>query len=297
MGSRFDITIVHESDEKAETYIDTAVAEIERIENTISEWRTQTEISKVNENAGIKPVKVSKELLDLTERALYFSKISDGAFDISFASADKIWKFDGSMTELPSADKVAASVKRIGYKNIRINRKNSTLYLRKKGMKIGFGSTGKGYAADKTKELLVAKGIPAGIINASGDLNSWGAQPDGTPWTAAISNPLDKSKVFAILSLDRHTAVVTSGNYEKFAMIGGKRYSHIINPKTGYPASGLASVTILADSAEKANGFSTAIMVLGKEKGLELLSKFPEMQGILVTEEGDVVTTPNIRLK
>ncbi|MBD3583981.1 FAD:protein FMN transferase [Flavobacterium selenitireducens] len=297
MGSRFDFAIVHESGEKAEAYIDTAIAEIERIENVISEWRPHTEVSKVNRNAGIKPVKVSKELLDLTERALYFSKISDGAFDISFASADKIWKFDGSMTELPSVQKIAESVRRIGYENIRINRKRSTIYLRKKGMKIGFGSIGKGYTADKTKQLLISKGVPSGIVNASGDLNSWGAQPDGSPWNAAISNPLDKNKVFAVLSLDLHTAVVTSGNYEKFAMIGGKRYSHIINPRTGYPASGLASVTILADSAEKANGFSTAIMVLGKEKGLELLAKFPELQGILVSDEGEIHTTANVRLK
>jgi len=297
MGSRFDLAVVHESDEKAEAYIDTAIAEITRIENLISEWRPYTEVSEVNRNAGIRPVKVSRELLDLTERALYFSRISNGAFDISFASADKIWKFDGSMTELPSEEKIAESVKKIGYQNIRINSKKSTIYLRKKGMKIGFGSIGKGYAADKTKELLIKKGVPAGIINASGDMNTWGTQPGGDPWNAGISNPMDKNTIFAVLDLDKNPAVVTSGNYEKFAMIEGKRYSHIINPKTGYPASGLASVTILGDSAEKANGFSTAIMVLGLEKGMKLLSRFPDLQGILVTDEGDVMTTPNLRLR
>ena len=297
MGSRFDVTVVHESDEKAEAYIDTAIAEIERIENVISEWRPLTEVSQVNKKAGVSPVKVSTELLDLTERARYFSEVTNGAFDISFASADKLWKFDGSMKALPSEKEIAASIRLIGYQNIRINRKRSTLYLRKKDMKIGFGSIGKGYAADRAKQVLIEKGVPAGIINASGDMNTWGTHPDGTPWTAGISNPIDKNKVFAVLPLDLHTAVVTSGNYEKFVHIGGKRYSHIINPKTGYPAQGLASVTILADSAERANGFSTSIMVLGAKKGLELLARYPDVQGVLVTDAGDVLTTGNIRLR
>lgn len=297
MGSRFDLTIVHENEAKAEAYIDTAVAEISRIENVISEWMPNTEVSEVNRNAGIKPVKVGAELLGLTERALYFSEISEGAFDISFAAADKIWKFDGSMTELPSAKKVAESVKKIGYKNIVIDKKNSTVFLKLTGMKIGFGSIGKGYAADKTKEFLMKKGVPAGIINASGDMNTWGTQPDGEPWTAGITNPTNKNKVFAVLPLDRHTAVVTSGNYEKFAMIGGKRYSHIINPRTGYPASGVSSVTVLAESAERANGFSTAIMVLGREKGLALVNRFDDLQCILVDDQGNIYTSKSIRLK
>ncbi|RZJ69038.1 FAD:protein FMN transferase [Flavobacterium sp.] len=296
MGSRFDLTIVHENEVKAEAYIDTAIAEISRIENVISEWIPNTEVSQVNKNAGIKPVKVSKELLELTQRALYFSKVSDGAFDISFAAADKIWKFDSSMTELPSEQKIAESVRLIGYKNIVVNTRKSTIFLRKKGMKIGFGSIGKGYAADKTKALLMEKGVPAGIINASGDMNTWGKQPDGEPWTVGITNPLHKNKVFAVVPLQQ-TAVVTSGNYEKFALINGKRYSHIINPKTGYPASGLASVTIFGPSAETCNGFSTTIMVLGKELGLKLLEKFPNLQCILVADDGEISTSENIELK
>jgi thiamine biosynthesis lipoprotein len=295
MGSRFDLTIASRDEASAEAYIDTAIAEISRIENVISEWMPNTEVSQVNANAGVKPVKVSAELLDLTERAIYFSKISDGAFDISFASADKIWKFDGSMTELPSAEKVAASVRLIGYQNIVINKAKSTIYLKKKGMKIGFGSIGKGYAADKTKELLMKKGVPAGIINASGDMNTWGKQPDGEPWSVGITNPLNKNKVFAIVPLHQ-TAVVTSGSYEKFALIDGKRYTHIINPKTGYPVSGLSSVTVFGPSAEMCNGFSTAIMVLGKDLGLALIARFPHLQCIVVSDEGDIFTSQNIEL-
>lgn len=296
MGSRFDITIVASEGAEAEAYIDTAVAEITRIENLISEWRPQTQVSEVNRNAGIAPVKVDKELFGLTERALYFSKITDGAFDISFAAMDRIWKFDGSMTEMPSPEAVKKSVAKVGYENIVLDKANSTIFLKLEGMKIGFGSIGKGYAADKTRELLISKGVTAGIVNASGDMNTWGTQPDGKPWTVGITNPINKNKVFAIFPL-HDSAVVTSGSYEKYVMFNGKRYTHIINPVTGYPATGLSSVTVMGPSAEMANGFSTAIMVLGKDVGLNLINQFPKLSCIVVTDGGEIFASKNIDLK
>jgi thiamine biosynthesis lipoprotein len=296
MGSRFDITIVAKEATEAEAYIDTAIIEITRIENLISEWRSKTQVSEINRNAGIAPVKVDKELLDLTERALYFSKITDGAFDISFAAMDKIWQFDESMTEIPSAEAVKKSVEKVGYQNIIIDKVNSTIFLKLPGMKIGFGSIGKGYAADKTKELLVSKGVKAGIINASGDMNTWGTQPDGKPWTVGITNPINKNKVFAVFPL-KESAIVTSGSYEKYVMINGKRYTHIINPKTGYPVTGVSSVTVMAPSAEMANGFSTSIMVLGKDVGLNLIEQFPQLRCVIVTDEGEVFSSKNVDLK
>ncbi len=296
MGCRFDITVVAQDSLSAKTYIDTAIAEITRIENLISEWKPESQVSLINKNAGIAPVKVDKELLDLTERGLYFSKITDGAFDISFAAMDKIWRFDGSMTEMPSPETIKKSVEKVGYENIKIDKERSTIFLKLPGMKIGFGSIGKGYAADKAKELLIKKGVPAGIINASGDMNTWGKQVNGTPWTVAITNPLNKNKVFAVFPLHQN-AVVTSGNYEKFVMINGKRYSHIINPVTGYPASGLCSVTVLGANAEMANGFSTSLMVLGKEAGLNLINQFPQLSCVIVTDSGEVFSSDNIEIK
>ena len=296
MGSRFDITIVANEASEAESLIDTAIAEITRIENLISEWRPETQVSLVNRNAGITPVKVDKELFDLTERALFFSKITDGAFDISFAAMDRIWKFDGSMTTMPSPETVKKSVEKVGYKNIILDKEKSTIFLAKEGMKIGFGSIGKGYAADKTREYMIAKGVKAGIINASGDMNTWGKQPDGENWTVGITNPLNKDKVFAVFPL-KESAVVTSGSYEKFVMLDGKRYTHIINPKTGYPVTGLCSVTVLGPSAEMANGFSTSIMVLGKDVGLNLIEQFPMLSCVIVTDTGEVFASKNIDLK
>jgi thiamine biosynthesis lipoprotein len=298
MGSRFDITVVAAKKETAEAYIDTAVAEITRIENLISEWRPETQVSAINNNAGIQPIKVDKELFDLTERALHFSVISGGAFDISFAAMDRIWKYDGSMTEMPNEETIKKSVAKVGYRNIILDREKQTIFLKNVGMKIGFGSIGKGYAADKARELLISKGVKAGIVNASGDMNSWGKQPNGKKWTVGITNPADKDNIFAIVPLAKQkSAVVTSGNYEQFVMLNGKRYSHIINPVTGYPATGLSSVTVFGTSAETANGFSTAIMVLGKDAGLKLINRYKNLSCVMITDDGEILCSKNFNIK
>ncbi|HAY3537741.1 thiamine biosynthesis protein ApbE [Elizabethkingia anophelis] len=288
MGSRFQITLVDKDSISAERNIDKAVAEITRIENLISEWRPETQISQVNQNAGIKPIKVDKEVFDLTKKGIYFSKLTDGAFDISIVAMDKIWKFDDSMDELPSEQAIKESVRNVGYRNIILDSTNSTIFLKNPGMKIGFGSIGKGYAADKTRDLMKSMGVKAGIIDASGDISTWGTQPDGKPWAIGINNPFNDHKMAAILYF-KENAVTTSGSYEKYAEIHGKRYSHIMNPKTGYPSTGLTSVTITGPNATMANGFSTSIMVLGEKEGLKLLKQFPEYHYLLITDKGKIV--------
>ncbi|CAM3396971.1 FAD:protein FMN transferase [Elizabethkingia occulta] len=288
MGSRFQITLVDKDSISAERNIDKAVAEITRIENLISEWRPETQISQVNQNAGIKPIKVDKEVFDLTKKGIYFSKLTDGAFDISIVAMDKIWKFDDSMDELPSEQAIKESVRHVGYQNIILDSTNSTIFLKNPGMKIGFGSIGKGYAADKTRDLMKSMGVKAGIIDASGDISTWGTQPDGKPWAIGINNPFNDHKMAAVLYF-KENAVTTSGSYEKYAEIHGKRYSHIMNPKTGYPSTGLTSVTITGPNATMANGFSTSIMVLGEKEGLKLLKQFPEYHYLLITDKGKII--------
>lgn len=288
MGSRFQITLVDKDSISAERNIDKAIAEITRIENLISEWRPETQISQVNQNAGIKPIKVDKEVFDLTKKGLYFSKLTDGAFDISIVAMDKIWKFDDSMNELPSEQAIKESVRNVGYQNIILDSTNSTIFLKNPGMKIGFGSIGKGYAADKTRDLMKSMGVKAGIIDASGDISTWGNQPDGKPWAIGINNPFNDHKMAAILYF-KENAVTTSGSYEKYAEIHGKRYSHIMNPKTGYPSTGLTSVTIIGPNATMANGFSTSVMVLGEKDGLKLLKPFPEYHYLLITDKGKII--------
>lgn len=296
MGSRFDITVVAANPVQGNEAIDLAVAEISRIEKLISSWDPDSETSGINANAGIRPVKVDPELFQLIERCLAISKLTDGAFDISYASMDKIWKFDGSMTSMPDPEAVRASVSLVGYENIVLDKQQETVFLTKAGMKIGFGAVGKGYAADKAKALLLAHGIQAGIVNASGDMATWGRQPNGDEWKVAITNPMDKNKAFALLPISEG-AVVTSGNYEKFVTFGGKRYTHIIDPRSGYPATGLLSVTVFAPRAELADALATSVFVMGKDTGINRIDQLPRIECIVIDEQGNIFTSENIKIE
>jgi thiamine biosynthesis lipoprotein len=295
MGSRFEITVVAQDSTVANIYIDDAVAEITRIEKLISSWDLNSQTSMINRNSGVKPVVIDPELFGLIERASKISKLTDGAFDISYASMDDIWKFDGSMTEMPSEDIIRTSVAKVGFQNIVLDKEKSTVFLKIKGMKIGFGAIGKGYAADKAKSLLIKKGITSGIINASGDMNTWGKQPNGKEWKVAITNPLNKNKVFALLPTT-NGAVVTSGNYEKYVNFNGIRYTHIIDPRTGYPSSGIISVTVFAPKAELADALATSVFVMGIEVGLDRINQLPNIECIIIDDKGNITTSKNIKI-
>ncbi len=296
MGSRFDIAVVANDSTEASNYIDLAVAEITRIEQLISSWDVNSETSEIIRNAGIKPVKVASELFQLIERSLALSKLTDGAFDISYASMDKIWKFDGSMKFMPSENDIKASISKVGVQNIILNKEKNTVYLTKPGMKIGFGAIGKGYAADKAKSLLISKGVTAGIINASGDMNTWGKQPNGEEWNVAITNPLNKNSAFAVLPIT-NGAVVTSGDYEKYVTFNNKRYTHIIDPRTGYPSTGIISVSVFAPKAELADALATSIFVMGTEVGINRINQLRNIECIIIDDKGNIHTSKNINIK
>mgnify|MGYP000185451470 FL=1 len=296
MGSSFEITVVALDEDFAKESLAIAKKEIIRIENLISSWDQKSETSRINKNAGIGAVEVSKELFDLIFRAQQISKLSSGAFDLTFAAIDKLWNFDGRESEMPNPDALKASVFNIGYQLIELNEQSLTVFLPKKGMKIGFGAIGKGYAADSAKQLLVERGVLGGIINASGDMNTWGTKPDGSSWTIGIVNPMNNKKVFSWFSLE-HNAVVTSGDYEKFTQINGRRYSHIIDPRTGIPSQGIVSCTIFAGKAELADAIATAIFVMGVESGLFLIDQLPNIEAILIDDSGIIHRSKNIEIE
>jgi thiamine biosynthesis lipoprotein len=296
LGSPFEMIVVAKDIPEADRYIDMAVAEVSRIENLISDWIPTTPVSEINRNAGIKPVKVPQELFDLVVRAIRISELTSGAFDISYASMDKIWKFDGSMTHMPTQEEIEKSVSKVGYKNIILDSKNSTIFLKNEGMKLGLGGIGQGFIADKIKTMLVEKGVVAGIVNISGDINTWGKQLDGEKWKVGIKNPLNKDKIFATFPLE-DSSVETSGSYEKYVTFNGKRYSHIIDTRTGYPASGVISVSVFAKSTELADALATGIFVLGVDVGLDLVNQLPGIGCIYVDDEGKIFSSKNIDLK
>lgn len=296
LGSPFEITVVAKDSVEGNYFTTLAIDEVKRIENLISDWIPTTQISKVNQNAGIQPVKVDQEVYDLVERAIKISKLTSGAFDISYASMDKIWKFDGSMKEMPSEEAIKKSVEKVGYQNIILNPKDTTIFLKNKGMKLGLGGIGQGYIADKIKVLLQVKGCKSGLVNVSGDINTWGKQPDNKSWTVGIVNPMNKNKVFATFPLD-DSAVETSGSYEKYVTFNGKRYSHIIDPRTGYPASGIVSVSVFAKQTEIADALATGVFVLGVDVGLDLINQLKGIGCIIVDDKGVIHTSKNIDIK
>ncbi len=296
LGSPFEITVIAKDSVEGNYFNNLAISEVKRIENLISDWIPTSQISKVNQNAGISPVKVDIEVFELVERAVKISKLTSGAFDISYASMDKIWKFDGSMKEMPSPEAIKKSVEKVGYQKIILNPKDTTIFLKNKEMKLGLGGIGQGYIADKIKTLLQVKGCKSGLVNVSGDINTWGTQPDGKSWTVGIVNPMNKNKVFATFPLE-DSAVETSGSYEKYVTFNGKRYSHIIDPRTGYPASGIISVSVFAKQTELADALATGIFVLGIDVGLDLINQLNGIGCIIVDDKGNIHVSKNIDIK
>ncbi|WP_445717374.1 FAD:protein FMN transferase [Flavobacterium sp.] len=296
LGSPFEITVVASDSIKGNQFLELAISEVKRVENLISDWIPTSQISNVNKNAGIAPIKVDNEVFELVERAVRISKLTSGAFDISYASMDRIWKFDGSMKEMPTAEAIKNSVAKVGYQNIILNKNESSIFLKNEGMKLGLGGIGQGYIADKIKALLQENGCSSGLVNVSGDINTWGKQPNGMPWTVGIINPMNKNKVFATFPLD-DSAVETSGSYEKYVTFNGKRYSHIIDPRTGYPASGIISVSVFAKQTELADALATGIFVLGIEVGLDLVNQLNGIGCIIVDDKGAIHVSKNIDIK
>jgi thiamine biosynthesis lipoprotein len=295
MGSRFEISAFHSDAQLAWDGINAAVNEITRIERLISSWDPNSQTSLINQNAGIKPVKVDTELFQLIQRAVQISAITDGAFDISYASMDRIWQFDGTMTTMPVAEVVAQAKSRIGYQKIQLNPAKQEVYLKDKGMKIGFGAIGKGYAAQKAKEKMSALGIKSGVVNAAGDLIAWGVDIDGKTFRVGIADPKEKAKVLLWLKV-KNTSVVTSGDYERFVMFDGVRYAHIIDPRTGYPTTGIKSVTIVSANPELADALSTSVFVLGVEKGIYLINQLDGVECLIVTDDDKLVTSDRLEI-
>jgi FAD:protein FMN transferase len=297
MGNRFEISIVSTDATWAYARIAEAVTEIQRIERLLTTFDANSQTNLINQFAGIQPVKVDKEVFDLIQRSLRISAITQGSFDISYGSIDKrFWNFDTTMTSLPDAETAKASVKLINYRNIELSTEGGTVFLKNEGMRIGFGGIGKGYAADKAKQLLQSKGVKSGIVNASGDLITWGTQPDGSAWTVGVADPNRRNDTFSLLEVS-DMAVATSGNYEKYAVINGKRYAHTIDPRTGFPVSGIKSVTIICPHAELADALATPVMVMGVKVGLNMINQMRHIGCIIIDDENKLFTSNNINLK
>jgi thiamine biosynthesis lipoprotein len=297
MGNRFELSVVAIDEKWANEKIDSGINEIQRIEKLLTTFSDDSETNQVNANAGIKPVTVSRETFNLIQRSLRISLLTQGAFDISYGSVDKrLWNFDQQMTELPDKETAKKMVSLINYQNIVLDDKACTVYLRQKGMRIGFGGIGKGYAAEQAKQVMKLHGVESGVVNASGDLTTWGLQPNGKQWTIAIANPNCSHEAFSYMDIS-NMAVATSGNYEKFVMINGKKYSHTINPHTGLPVTGIKSVTVITTNAELADALATPITIMGITAGLDMINQMKGIEAIIIDDDDKLYTSKNINIK
>lgn len=295
MGSDFEIEIRHSDYDSAVLFIEQAFRQIEFIESMISSWDPNSQTSAINQAAGKHAVQVDPILYTLIQRALFVSELTDGAFDISYASMDRIWVFDGSMTELPDSQSIAESVRLVNFRDIECVGQDYSVKLKQSGMRIGFGAIGKGYAANQAKSFLQSKGIENGVVNAGGDLVAWGKESAKANWKVAIRDPNTDSGVLAWLEI-QDQAVVTSGNYERFALIDGTRYAHIIDPRTGFPVQGLKSCTVIGPDPELADALATAFFVLGPEKAIPMANQFKGVEVLFVLDDHSLVQSDGLQL-
>jgi thiamine biosynthesis lipoprotein len=257
-----------------------AFAEVARIEQEMSEWLPESPISRAARLAGQEAVPVSPEIVAVVDLALAISRQTGGVFDISFKPLGKLWKVETGQAP-PAAGEIRAAQRLVDYRNVELDKGRMTLFLRKPGMAIGLGGIAKGYAAGRAAQAMKAQGIPNFIVDAGGDLYFSGSR-GGKAWTAGIRDPNGRSDPLLRLRIKRDCAVVTSGGYERYFEHQGKRYHHIIDPRTGYPAQGMKSATVLAGDPAVADAFATAFFILGPTESARIARQNPGVAFILI---------------
>ena len=296
MGSHFTFTAVSADDSLAWRALRAGMRETQRIDHLFSYWDSTSQVVKINRLAGVRPVVVDPEVFDLIARTLKISALSGGAFDITFAGGDKIYTFDRQAhAGLPDSATVRRSVRRIGWQKIRLDPATHAVFLPEKGMRINLAGILQGYGVRRAQETMRRMGIAGGLINGSGDVYCWGRQPDGSGWRIAIGDPARPQTVSSWLTVS-DLAVVTAGNYEQYFTVGSTYYGHIINPHTGYPATGLRSVTILCPDVELADALDDAVFVLGPAEGLALINRLKGVQATVITDAGQTLVSRGMQL-
>lgn len=296
MDTLITINVVSDSEDKAEKAIGSAFSVIEDLDNKLNFFSDKSELFMINKNAGISEVKVSLETLDVIEKAVFVSEMTEGSFDPTIGPEISLWDFNAH--KKPDDKSIKARLNLVNYKLIVIDKEKSTVYLKKKGMLIDLGGIAKGYAADKAVEELKKHGVKAVLVSCAGDIRAFGLKPDGKAWKVGIRNPRQKGKeneVIATIEL-KDMAVSTSGDYERYFIIDNIRYHHILDPKTGYPASGVQSVSVMTEKGVNTDAFSTAIFVLGPVRGFKIFEKMG-FEGVIIDGNGKMQISSGLRNK
>ncbi len=290
MGTLVEISVIEKDGKLAKTAMQKAFREIRRLEKMMSIHIPNSEVSKVNQAAGKDPVAVSKELMAVIQRSLFWSEKTAGAFDITIGPAQELWNFDAP--SLPLKNSITDAIEKIDFKKIQLEEQK--IYLPKKGMRLNLGAIAKGYAVDKAIDILKENKIQNALINAGGDLKSIGKRSDQLNWKIGLQHPRTSESLLASFSISNN-AVATSGDYQKYFEQNGKRYHHILDPKTGSPATtGSMSATVIAKNVMDADALSTAIFVLGSKKGIALLDSLDDIEGLIVDIKGVTSISKNM---
>lgn len=289
LGTQIDITAIHSDIDSMKKAMYFAFKEIERIQGVMSVQTDTTEASEVNLNAGISPVKVSIELFSIIERSIEYSKKYDGIFDITIGPISELWGFssDKKITSVPDAGIIDSLIRLVDYKLILLNPGDTSVFLLKTGMKIDLGGIAKGYAVDRATEIMKKFGMKDFFVNAGGDIYVSGAKSNEQKWSIGIKNPRDEKKIIANFEVSG-LAIATSGDYERYVIIGGKRYHHIFDTRTGYPVMISQSATALALTTEEAVVLSKVLFIKGAEEYL-ITKDETGIRGVIVSEDGKIV--------
>jgi thiamine biosynthesis lipoprotein len=298
MGTFAHIIAVAPNSHTANKSIQASLQQLRSIETLMSYHRDDSELANVNRNAFKEPVKISSQTFEVLQQAIKFSKLSDGAFDITVGPLVDLWRKAGEVNAIPSDAELAEARSKVGYEKVILDVNETTVRFAVEGMKLDLGGIAKGYAIDKAVEAMQNCGATAGLVDVGGNIRCFGKPKDKPYWRIGLQDPnenlgsrisdfgfpAEAGKPLLVLKLN-DAAVATSGHYRRFAQIQGKKYSHIIDTTTGSSSDKLASVTIIAKDATTADALSTAVIVLGAEKGLALIEKLPETKAILITSE------------
>ena len=295
MGSDLRLTAWATDEPSARSAFDAVFAEFERLEAQMSTWRPNSDVTRINAAAGDHAVPVAPDVRDVLRRAREISEWTQGAFDVTFGALTDVWRFDHDQDNtIPSAEAVRARLPLIDYRQIEIDDRAGTVFLRRKGMKIHLGGIGKGYAVERAIHILRRVGLRDFIIQAGGDLYV-GGKKDGRLWRLGINDPRGpENKSFATVDLTDST-FSTSGDYARFFINDGVRYHHILDPATGQPARLCRSVTIVADSPVLADAVAKGVFILGPEKGMALVELLPNLEAVIVTAKNEVLASSGLK--
>lgn len=296
MGTVVSLQVVHRDSKTASRLIDMTFSLMKELADRMDVHREDSEVSRLNREASFKPVKVSRELFEVLSLAVEVSKISNGAFDITVGPLIKLWPiYKKSGFAPPDPEVIQRTLQKVGWRYLLLNSNDRTVKFAKEGLSIDLGGIAKGYIVDKAVEFLKSHEVRGALVNAGGDIYALGTAPHGKPWRVGIQHPREPDKLVAVLEL-KDQGVVTSGDYERCVIKNGIRYTHIIDPRTGFTVRETASVTVVGKSTAFIDALATAIMVEGAEKGIPMVKSLPSVEALIITQNkenpSELIFTP-----